>query len=532
MSPLRILALIVFVAISNLSLLSSSLAQDWEFGSPKGTLKVVNQLWPSASARLAFAEGLVTLDKDNNYVPCLAVDWRWKNGRTIDFKLRKGVTFHNGEKFNAEAVRTNWIQYRGMKNPRVVSFTMLSDETEFEIINEFAVRFILPEPDGMVLPKFYMFFIIAPAFFDEHKFREFDWGNVGEAGPWGTGPFKFTKGTIHFGRAKDRWEFEAYEEYWDRRLPKVQKVIFENTLMANRDEAVRLSAETEGALDVINFIRPLDTLKVAKSPFAKIVKNKDDSLLVGFFNQRKRNSKWRDIRLRKALNYAINRNELLKYCAKGNAYNLGGYIPRGAYGYNPELTLYEYDSHRARSLLEDAGYSDGFEMMVISQEAWKLEGQIISRMLERIGLDVRHVVLTQPEFVRRIYHPTLEKPPEEQEWDIGLFYWQDWFAHTGSTFLNYNLLEASDFRWIKYDPAYEKMWKDMARTLDRGKQEEKIRDLSKYVYEQAYNLVIYSPVSLYAVNKEVNFVPHKRIDLIIRDISVTQNHWSLKGQNN
>jgi peptide/nickel transport system substrate-binding protein len=389
---------------------------------------------------------LVTLDKDNNYVPCLAVDWRWKNDRTIDFKLRKGVTFHNGEKFNAEAVKTNWIQYRGMKKPRPVSFTMLPDETEFEIIDEYAVRFILPEPDGIVFPKFLMFFMIAPAFFEEHKFEESNWGNVPEAGLWGTGPFKFTKGTLHLGGAKGRWEFEAYEEYWDRRYPKVQKVIFENSLMADRNEAVRLCAKTEGALDITNFMRPLDTLKVAESPFAKVVKNRTDSLLVGFFNQRKNNSKWRDIKLRKALNYAINRKELLQYCAKGNAYNLGGYIPRGAYGHNPNLPLYAYDSNRARSLLTEAGYPDGFEVMLISQDAWKLEGQIISKMLERIGLDVRHVVFTQPEFVRRVHHPNLEKPPEEQDWDIALFFWEDWFAHTGSTFLNLNLLETSDWR--------------------------------------------------------------------------------------
>jgi hypothetical protein len=72
----------------------------------------------------------------------------------------------------------------------------------------------------------------------------------------------------------------------------------------------------------------------------------------------------------------------------------------------------------------------------------------------------------------------------------------------------------------------------MARTVDRRRQEEKIRDLAKYVCEEAYNLVIYSPVSLFAVNKEVNFVPYKKTDLILRDVSVTGNHWSIRGKNN
>jgi peptide/nickel transport system substrate-binding protein len=57
---------------------------------------------PSASMVWNYAEGLVTLDRDNNVVPCLAIDWRWVNDRTIEFKLRKGVVFHNGEDFNAD----------------------------------------------------------------------------------------------------------------------------------------------------------------------------------------------------------------------------------------------------------------------------------------------------------------------------------------------------------------------------------------------------------------------------------------------
>ena len=62
--------------------------------------------------RSNYAEGLVTLDKDNNFVPCLAEGWRWIDERTIEFRLRQGVSFHNGETFNAEAVRINWEAYK------------------------------------------------------------------------------------------------------------------------------------------------------------------------------------------------------------------------------------------------------------------------------------------------------------------------------------------------------------------------------------------------------------------------------------
>ena len=109
----------------------ASLAQEWEARQVRGTVRVVDLWQPSVSVMLNYAEGLVTLDKDNNWVPCLARDWRWMDDQTIEFKLRRGVTFHNGEEFNAEAVRINWEAYRRMTNPRVVTLTNLPDEAEF-----------------------------------------------------------------------------------------------------------------------------------------------------------------------------------------------------------------------------------------------------------------------------------------------------------------------------------------------------------------------------------------------------------------
>ena len=203
--------------------------------------------------------------------------------------------------------------------------------------------------------------------------------------------------------------------------------------MGDRKEAMKLCRETEGNVDLVSNIRPLDTLKVAESPYAKVVKSKDVSLLAGWINQRKKNSKWRDIRLRKALNYAINRKELWKYGAKGNAHNLGGFIPPGAYGHNPDLKLYNYDTTRARALLAEAGYPEGFDVKIITYEACKLECKIMKRMLGRIALNVELEVLTQPQWWRKVYIPLLEGPPEEQDWDVAFITFGDYYGHNGAT---------------------------------------------------------------------------------------------------
>jgi len=506
----------------------ASLAQEWAVRvKPRGTLRVVELRHVAGSVIWNYAEGLVALDKDNNLVPCLAEDWRWIDERTIEFKLRRGVFFHNGEEFNAEAVRISWDEYRKMQAPRPFAFTELPDETVLEVVDEYMVRFTLPEPDGLAMVRFLLFYQLAPAFFAEHKCEEKNWGFLAEAGPWGTGPFKFVEGSMLFARPSDQVVLEAYEDYWDPQYPKVEKVIFDTTLAGNREEAMRLCRETEGEVDIVSFIRPLDTLKVAESPYAKVVKSKDVELLGGGFNQRKGGSKWRDIRLRKAVNYAINREELLRYAAMGNAYNLGGFIPPGAYGHNPDLTLYTYDTTKARALLAEAGYPDGFEVKIITSEPWGLEAQIISRMLERIGLKVTLEVLPLAEYWRKTYIPILDEPPEEQDWDIYIDDVNDWYGHTGSGFLTWPYLEESDWRWIEYDPVYEDMWKDMASTVDKAAQEEKIRRMVRYVYDRAYSPFVYSPLHLYAANKEVNFVPQKFQLLRLKESSVTDNHWSV-----
>jgi len=526
--PLAILALIQLSLGIVLSPVST--AQEWAFRRPRGTLKVVNLGSPSPSVAINYAEGLLGLDKDSNWAPRLAEDWRWIDDRRIEFRLRKAVTFHNGEEFNAEAVKANWEEYRRMESPRPFRFLELPDKTVFKIIDDYTVRFSFPEPDGLAFVKFQWFLQVAPAFFTKHKFDEKNWGYLPEAGPWGTGPFKLVQGSVRYARPSAQLVLEAYEGYWDRRYPKVQRVIFDNTLIGDRKEAMRLCRETEGAVDIVSFMRPLDTLKVAMSKFAKVVKSKDVGMLWGAFNHRKRGSKWRDVRLRKAINYAINRKELWKYAAKGNAYNLEGFpIPAGEYGHNPNLTPYTYDTTKARELLAEAGYPEGFEMKIITWKAWGLEAQIVKRMMWRIGLKVDLEVLTFPEYLRKHYIPLLDRPPEEQEWDIGFGHVADWWGHPVSL-LTFGMIEASDFRWIEYDPVYEEMWEEMARTVDPDAQEEVIRQLAQYIYDGAHAPCIYSPLTLYAANKEVNFVPQKNTYLGLKETSVTDNHWSIRGE--
>jgi ABC-type transport system substrate-binding protein len=341
------------------------------------------------------------------------------------------------------------------------------------------------------------------------------------------------EGGVPYGKPTKRVVLKAYEGYWDRNYPKVEGVVFDNTLIGDREKAMRLCREGEGDVDVVSFIRPLDTVKVAESRYAKTEKSRDVAITMANLNQRKRASKWTDIRLRKAVNYAINREELWKYVAKGNAYNLqGSLLPPGSYGHNPKLIPYKYDTQRAKALLTEAGYSKGFKVKIITVEALKVLAQVMGKMLQRIGLTVELDVMAVPEFWTKWYVPLLDKAPIEQEWDLAIYHLYDIYGHTGASLLTFGYTEESNIRWMEHDSVYERMWKDMSRTVHASAQEAKIQQLEQYLHDRAHVLSIYSPITLYAVNKEVNFVPQKDGWLRFKETSVTDRHWSMRGKKN
>jgi peptide/nickel transport system substrate-binding protein len=135
----------------------------------------------------------------------------------------------------------------------------------------------------------------------------------------------------------DRVVLEANTAYWDpKRLPQLHRIVFDHTL--SQQEAVELVKTTDGRVDLVTELSPLETLRVAQSPFAKVVKKRGSLTTVfGQFNLRKRESPWHDRRLRHAANVAINRAHLIHYATKGNGEIIPALLPPGAFGHDPAL---------------------------------------------------------------------------------------------------------------------------------------------------------------------------------------------------
>jgi ABC-type transport system substrate-binding protein len=144
---------------------------------PQGELHIVDtSLDTFVSIVYNVFEHLMEFDEDGRLVPRLATSWRWLDERTFEATLRQGVTFHNGEVFDAEIVKLNWDENTRLQQPHLAGqFLNFKPGSRLEIMDPYTVRFHFPEPDGGALIKLSSMHIGNRQFFAEHGWGEKYW---------------------------------------------------------------------------------------------------------------------------------------------------------------------------------------------------------------------------------------------------------------------------------------------------------------------------------------------------------------------
>jgi peptide/nickel transport system substrate-binding protein len=328
-------------------------------------------------------------------------------------------------------------------------------------------------------------------------------------------------------KRSDRVVLEANTDYWDHsRFPRLQRIVFDNIL--SQKDAVELVKTGEGRVDLVTNLSPLETLRVAQSPFAQVVKNRGSLMTVfGHFNMRKARSPWRDSRLRQAVNMAINREDLIRYATKGNGVTIPAFLPVQSFGHDAVLAPYPFDPDKARHLLREAGYADGLSLTIIASEDLEVQATVVSKMLEQVGLKMELQILDTGAFNRKTFLSSLEQPPEEQTWDIALTSGSD--MHNFPIYLLYHdHALGGPWDWVSEEPELRQLYELVLGTVDRGRQQALIRQMEQHTREHAYFLFLYNPIQLFAVNKAVTFVPYVTTRLILTETSVTDQHWSVR----
>ncbi|TDL31487.1 ABC transporter substrate-binding protein [Jeotgalibacillus sp. S-D1] len=303
-------------------------------------------------------ETLVEFGREDTEInPGLAAEWEIaEDGLTYTFKLQEGVTFHDGEPLNAEAVVYNFDRWaQGTEDKFYYYKSMFGGfgDDEGHVIesvtatDDMTVEFKLKRPQAPFLKNLAMspFGIGSPKAIDE----------MGDEGfnetPVGTGPFKFVE-----WKRNERIVIEKYEDYWQEGLPKLNQVIFRSI----PENSARLNALTSGEIDLADGVNPSDSTQIEDNAELQLFER--PSMNVGYLGLTTTREPFDDPKVRQAMNYAIDRQAIVDAFFEGRAEVAKNPMPSVIAGYNDDIEGYEYDPEKAKELLKEAGLEDGFEM--------------------------------------------------------------------------------------------------------------------------------------------------------------------------
>jgi len=309
--------------------------------------------------------------------PHLATSWERLNETTWIFYLRKGVKFHNGEPFNAEAVKFN-IDRLLSPSPKMKRGIYFNTIDRVEIIDPSTVKIITKVPSGVLFTNIgYTLPFVAPKYTKE-KGNEY-----AATHPVGTGPFKFVR-----WKKDDEMVFEANEEYWDG-PPSIKTLIFKPI----PEDATRVAALVSGDVDIAKNI-PVDLIQMVKQSKRCNVLTAPSPLTINvFFDTLEKGSPLQDKRVRQGINYAVDKESIIKTILMGYGEAVGSPLNRAHIGYSPKIKPYPYDPEKAKALLREAGYGSGFNTTLnIPSGRYQKDKEVaeaIAGHLSKVGINVK-----------------------------------------------------------------------------------------------------------------------------------------------
>ncbi len=319
-------------------------------------------------------------------IPALATKWSVSSdGLTYTFQLRRGVKFHDGTDFNADAVvfsymrqldeNNEYYQYGPWKYWGYMDMSAIVDT--ISAVDDYTVKFTLKKIEAPFISNLAMDFaaIVSPAAYraDPEGFA---------TNPVGTGPFKFVSWT------KDSdIVLEKNEDYW-------QPVFLDRVILkVIPDATARWLALQKGEVDLIDFPASDDLPAMEQDPKVNLIQQA--GLNVGYLALNTQKKPYDDKRVRQAMNYAINRDEIIKGVYGEAGQPAKNPIPPTMWSYNDTIKPYEYDVAKAKALLAEAGYPDGFKTEIwampvarpYNPDARKI-AEIMQAQLAKINVEV------------------------------------------------------------------------------------------------------------------------------------------------
>ncbi|GED69539.1 glutathione ABC transporter substrate-binding protein [Brevibacillus reuszeri] len=322
-------------------------------------------------------EGLVMMDKSSEYKPLLATEWKQLDDVTWEFTLREGVTFHDGAPFNAEAVKKtiDRILDKDQPTPKANMFGMIK---EVKIIDPQKVQIILHYPFAGLLSVLASAEggIISPKAIEQY-------GKDLAKHPVGTGPFTFESWT-----PGQEIVIVKNENYWGTK-PKVDKVVFKTI----PEDATRVAMVEAGEAHVAEQLPVTELERVQNSTSMSL--GRFESFAVDHIGMNVTLKPFDDVRVRQAIAHAVDKESIIKgvYNNVGKA-AISSLGPK-VIGYSPNIKTPEYDLNKAKQLLTEAGYGNGFKATIYlnDNKARINVAEVLQSQLKGIGIDLQIQVM-------------------------------------------------------------------------------------------------------------------------------------------
>ena len=519
MTPSRALASIIAVTMALALWVAPVAAQ------PAGTLVVglvaepVNldppQVTDLNSNRVGrrIVETLVTFPEESTQiVPGLAESWTIsKDGLQYTFKLRRGITFHDGTPLNAEAVKFSIERQINPSHPayklgkypfanfffgNVKAVEVLSEERVAFLLNEARASFIAVLAQGAAS-------IVSPT-------AVMKWGPDYPTHPVGTGPFRFAS----WDRGQ-RVVLEKNPTYWKYPV-KVERVIYRPIV----EDQARLTELLTGTLDVIVGV-PADFVSQLEQN-AKITLLKQVGAHVWYFGMNNQKKPFDDKRVRQALNYAVNKDAIVKDVLKGTGAASRGPVLPGTWGADPALKPYPYDPERAKKLLAEAGYPSGFSTTLWVPESGSgmqapvAMSTVMQSNLKAVGVNVSLQTMEWGAYLAKLR-------TKEQE-----LFALSWMAGTEDPdMVMYPLLHSSQWtpvgpnRALYKNARFDTLLQQARLTTDQAKRAQLYREAQRVLVDDAPWVFVDHEIQIAALSKRVQgFKLHPSFDLRVETISL------------
>ncbi|OGS19283.1 MAG: peptide-binding protein [Elusimicrobia bacterium RIFOXYA2_FULL_50_26] len=436
--------------------------------------------------------GLVKYDKDIRLTGDLAESWDVSDGGlVITFHLRKNVRWHDGKPFTAEDVR---FTYERLIDPKVK--TPYGSDYElvksFAVVNPYTVRITYRQKFAPALESWGMG-ILPKHVFSQGDFNE----HPANRKPVGTGPYRFKE-----WKTDEKIVLDANPDYFLGK-PKIERCVFRII----PDQAVQFLELRNESIDDMS-LTP-DQWKAYPEFFRSYNKFRYPAFMYTYLAFNLKNPLFADKRMRKAIAFAIDKKDIIGGVLLGMGKAATGPFPAQSWAYNPDVKDYEYDTTRAKALIEECGwqlnakdgyfYKDGkrLEFTILTNQGNKmrsLSAEIIQSQLRRAGIKVNIRIVEWSSFI----HQFVNKKNFDAiilGWTVGRDPDQYSIWHSGQQ-------DEGQYNFISYNnPAVDRLLEEGRGTFDQAKRTSIYHRLHRIIFDDVPYVFLYYPESLPVIHK-------------------------------